>query len=129
MSLHLEFDPHSWYYDFAIRDNSAPDRKGGNYWSNIQPKRWTGYIENGNFYIIDTVEAGTLAELREQVVAYHLRNHTGHGERIAHRRLENIRASLLAESISYDELAELQSLSEYIADDDVELREAAGVPE
>lgn len=44
-------------------------------------------------------------------------------------RLEYLRGELRAEKISYGELAELQSLSEYIDPDDVELLEAAGVPE
>lgn len=44
-------------------------------------------------------------------------------------RLEAIRAELRAEEISYAELAELQSLSHLIADDDTELLEAAGIPE
>jgi hypothetical protein len=44
-------------------------------------------------------------------------------------RLEELRAELRSESMSYGELAELQSLSEYIAEGDVELLEAAGVPE
>ncbi len=45
------------------------------------------------------------------------------------KRLEYIRAELRAERISYDELAELESLKSYIAEDDIELLEAAGVPE
>lgn len=44
-------------------------------------------------------------------------------------RLEYLRGELRAERISYGELAELQSLSEHIEPDDVELREAAGLPE
>lgn len=44
-------------------------------------------------------------------------------------RLEALRAALRAENISYGELAELQSLAAYIAPGDVELLEAAGVPE
>lgn len=44
-------------------------------------------------------------------------------------RLEEIRESLQEENVSYGELAELQELTEYIEDDDVELLEAAGVPE
>lgn len=43
------------------------------------------------------------------------------------QRLEELRTSLRAEDISYGELAELQSLAEYIEVDDVELLEAAGV--
>lgn len=44
-------------------------------------------------------------------------------------RLEELRAALRAENISYGELAELQSLSDHIDPGDVELLEAAGVPE
>ncbi len=44
-------------------------------------------------------------------------------------RLEYLRGELRAERLSYDELAELQSFAEHIAEDDVELREAAGLPE
>lgn len=44
-------------------------------------------------------------------------------------RLEELRAELRAERMSYDELAELQSLAAYIDAGDVELLEAAGIPE
>ena len=44
-------------------------------------------------------------------------------------RLEYLRTELRAERISYGELAELQSLAKYIQPGDVELLEAAGVPE
>lgn len=44
-------------------------------------------------------------------------------------RLEYLRGELRAECISYGELAELQELAEYIDDGDIELLEAAGVPE
>lgn len=44
-------------------------------------------------------------------------------------RLEYIRGELRAEKISYSELAELQILSKYIDKSDMELLEAAGVPE
>jgi len=45
------------------------------------------------------------------------------------QRLEYLRGELHAERISYGELDELQSLVPYIDPDDVELLEAAGVPE
>lgn len=45
------------------------------------------------------------------------------------KRLEQLRKELRAERISYGELAELQSLSKYIDKNDIELLEAAGVPE
>lgn len=44
-------------------------------------------------------------------------------------RLEELRIELRAERISYGELAELQGLAEHIDPSDVELLEAAGVPE
>jgi len=44
-------------------------------------------------------------------------------------RLEQLRAELRSERISYGELVELQSLAEYIDKDDVELLEAAGINE
>lgn len=45
------------------------------------------------------------------------------------KRLEELRASLRAERISTNELIELQSLVLHIDPSDVELLEAAGVPE
>jgi len=47
----------------------------------------------------------------------------------ARARLEYLRRELRAERISYGELAELQGLAPFIAPGDVELLEAAGVPE
>jgi hypothetical protein len=44
-------------------------------------------------------------------------------------RLEELRTELRAERISYSELAELQALYGHIEPEDVELLEAAGVPE
>ena len=50
-------------------------------------------------------------------------------ERRNRKRLEYLRTQLRAECISYDELHELQSLAKHIDAGDVELLEAAGVPE
>lgn len=50
-------------------------------------------------------------------------------ERAARKRLEYLRGELRGERISYGEMAELQGLARYIEDGDVELLEAAGVPE
>lgn len=44
-------------------------------------------------------------------------------------RLEYIRAEIVADRVSYGEIAELQSLTEYIDPGDVLLLEWAGVPE
>ena len=44
-------------------------------------------------------------------------------------RLEYLRGEIRAECISWGEIAELQSLAEFIPADDVELLQWAGVPE
>ena len=53
----------------------------------------------------------------------------GKRDKEAKKRLEEIRKSLKNEDLSYGELSELQSLSQHIDKDDVELRQAAGIPE
>jgi hypothetical protein len=45
------------------------------------------------------------------------------------QRLEYLRGEIEAERISYSEIAELQSLAEFIEPGDVQLLEWAGVPE
>jgi len=50
-------------------------------------------------------------------------------EKTAKKRLEELRTELKNECISYAELAELQSLVPYIEKGDIELLQAAGVPE
>lgn len=50
-------------------------------------------------------------------------------ERPIREQLEYLRGQLRAERIAWGELAELQSLAEYIEPGDLELLEAAGVPE
>jgi hypothetical protein len=45
------------------------------------------------------------------------------------QRLEYLRGEIRAERISWGELAELECLAEHIDTGDVELLEAAGVPE
>ena len=50
-------------------------------------------------------------------------------EKTASARLEELRIELRAERISYGEIAELQDLADHIEPGDVELLEAAGVPE
>lgn len=121
MSLSLNFEPHSWYMGFAIRmdELSSPESS----W------KWLGVIDNGNTYQIDELTADTFEDLKAQIREYHLCKHNGYGERIARRRLEQLRTALRSENISYSELAELWKFHEYIEDGDVELLEAAGVPE
>ena len=117
MSLHLEFDPHSWYMGFAIKHEPEAIEK------------WSAYTADGNTYTIVERKAVTLDELKWRIRKYHLKQHNGYGERIAKRRLEYLRGELRAECISYGELAELADLKSYIKSGDYELQEAAGVPE
>ena len=44
-------------------------------------------------------------------------------------RLREIRLAIVKERVSYGEVAELQGLAEHIPEDDVVLREWAGIPE
>lgn len=52
-----------------------------------------------------------------------------YAEETPQQRLEYLREELRAERLSYDETIELQNLAPYIDKHDVELREAAGLPE
>lgn len=45
------------------------------------------------------------------------------------RRLEYLRGEIRKESISYDELCELHSLSKYISPSDIDLLQFAGIEE
>jgi hypothetical protein len=124
MSLYLEFEPHSWYMGFAIKQNDRHEAR--NY---IALYGWEAYIDDGNTYQIVALNASKLASLKKEIRAYHLRKHTGYGERYAKRRLEYLRGKLKAECISTDEINELVGLAQYIQLGDVQLLEAAGVPE
>lgn len=131
MSMHLDFEPHSWYMGFAIRDCRQEAGIDSEYSEKLGAARmpWEAYTDDGNVYQIIELEADTLADLKAQIIAYHLNKRNGYGERIAKRRLEYLRGELREERISYDELAELQSLLPYIERYDIELLEAIGTPE
>jgi hypothetical protein len=150
MSLHLEFEPHSWYMGFAIKyDENYNDPCQFSYepyskncivhgekrmmvtddYCDGFASKWQAFTDDGNTYRIVDLQAKTLKRLHEKIRKYHLRKHNGYGERIAKRRLEQLRIELRAERISTGELAELQGLSNYIDKGDVELLEPAGVPE
>lgn len=78
MSMYLEFEPHSWYMGFAIRDNRFEHR--AHYKKHFA--EWEAFIDNGNTYRIDQVEAGTLKELKNQIKQYHIRHKNGYSERM-----------------------------------------------
>lgn len=127
MSLHIEFEPHSQYMGFIITDTADMKEQGKTY--AIDAWRWHAYTGNGNTYRVDEVKAKTLGELKRKIREYHIEQRTGYGERIAKRRLEYLRGELRAERISFGEINELSWLIPYIAKDDKEMLEAAGVPE
>lgn len=75
MSLHLEFEPHSWYMGFAIKQGTANPNT-----------EYLAVTANSNTGYVDSLEAKTLADLHEQIKHYHLEQYNGYGERIAKRR-------------------------------------------
>jgi hypothetical protein len=88
MSLHLEFEPHSWYMGFAIQDTATDWRRqpdGSMLNPSINPLRWHAYTDNGNTYFVDEVKAGTLAELKQEIRKYHLAQNNGYAERMLQR--------------------------------------------
>lgn len=68
MSMHLEFEPHSWYYGFAIKKEyliADPESR---------QIAWLGFIDDGNTYSIVELEADTLRNLKQQIRGYWLRD-------------------------------------------------------
>lgn len=92
-------------------------------------QNWHAYTDSGNTYQVDQVNAYSLSAIKAGIRDYHLKKHSGYGERIAKRRLDYLRGEIQAERISYGEISELESLADYIDDDDVELLRWANVPE
>lgn len=74
MSLHLEFEPHSWYKGFAIKKDVHP-----HFSSMID---WSAYYEDGMYtYSVIELYGDTLKELKQKITAYH--------KRLADRDAEN----------------------------------------
>lgn len=89
------------------------------------------YWEHGEWmaelFDLDPTARIVAAKLYEGRDSFHAQTH---GEFLTiPARLAYLRGELRRERISYSELAELQSLAEYIEPGDTELLEAAGVPE
>ena len=62
MSLHINFEPHSYYKGFAIEDYRAQaSGVDGN---------WSAVTDNGNTYRVDMLEANTLKELKQLITEY-----------------------------------------------------------
>lgn len=123
MSLSLEFEPHSWYMDFAIQKDQRTDDTG------TLRTHYNAYTENGDTYRVDELFSGTLTDLKESIRNYHLRHRNGYAERIAKRRLEYLRGEIEHARISYGEIVELQDLVPYIDKDDNQLLEWTNMAE
>lgn len=64
MSLHLEFEPHSWYKGFAIKHNPHITH------NDITGYKWEAYTDDGMHYTIVERYAMTLTELKKQITQY-----------------------------------------------------------
>ena len=58
MSLHLEFDPHSWYMGWAIKKSL--------YIFEGEPQ-WSAYTANGMTGFVEELHANTLKELKQKI--------------------------------------------------------------
>jgi hypothetical protein len=65
MSLHLDFEPHSWYMHFAIR------KVEHGYKYSVLHQRWQAFTDNGNTYRVDELNALTISDLRQKIRDYH----------------------------------------------------------
>lgn len=74
MSLHLNFEPHSWYKGFAIRDNRTSGHDQRNLERPLEAGegyRWSAYTDDGNTYRIIERHADTLRELKQHIKEWH----------------------------------------------------------
>lgn len=111
----------------------------GSYWNMHEPIREAFKLTEKKYPILDCTGGGrifsreTLQDMEQVVCPPEIITAIMEAEDIPNEeikaRLEYLRGELKAERISYGEIAELQSLVRYIEKDDVELLEAAGVPE
>jgi len=62
MSMHLEFEPHSWYRGFAIKKTEA--------YNHPYPYIWEAYTDDGMTYSIIERKAYTLKALKQQITEY-----------------------------------------------------------
>lgn len=72
MSLSIDFEPHSWYKEFALKKRTT----------DIPASYWRAYTANGMTGYIVELEAPTLKELKQLITDYHKRN----AERDAYNR-------------------------------------------
>jgi hypothetical protein len=65
MSLHIDFEPHSWYRGFAIKRNNQ--NLAPNVTHKIERYDWYAVIANGMTGYLVEFEADTLRELKEKI--------------------------------------------------------------
>lgn len=73
MSLYINFDPHSHYMGWAIKDNRATEPDNGNLerpLDTLSAYNWSAYTDDGNTYRIIERHADTLAELKRLIKEY-----------------------------------------------------------
>lgn len=68
MSLHIEFEAHSWYFGFAIKHNNQ--NLAPNVTHKIERYDWYGVTANGMTGYLVEFEADTLAELKRLIKEY-----------------------------------------------------------
>lgn len=98
MSMYLEFEPHSWYFEFAIKKDpdfndpceftyEAYSKRCIVHGQNLNPfndfcegysSKWTAFTDDGNSYSIIVLHAETLKELKEKIVQHWLRDNGKH---------------------------------------------------
>lgn len=71
MSLHINFEAHSWYMGFAIEDCRG-EYSGGKDWDGkpLMNARWYGVTANGMTGYLVELEAETLADLKRKIKGY-----------------------------------------------------------
>ena len=96
MAMTLDFEPHSWYMNFAIKENGNDDCEykldgtdtDGTKWyqcivhdclapspdapcADWERHSWTAYTDNGNTYHIAELQADTLDKLKSNIREYY----------------------------------------------------------
>lgn len=120
-------DNDAWLYLGEFGEFTIPDFLVGAYWALVG---WTGdgqHDTNAAYYAIGGIFSPGMTSGPDDDCSKWA--YTLVGNYMARERLEYLRGELRAERISYGELSELEDLAEFILEDDVELLEAAGVPE
>lgn len=122
-------DNDAWLYLGEYGYFCLPDFIVGAYWA---LEGWTGdgqHEANAAYYALGEIFSPGATSPPESDDESEYWPYKLVGNYMASDRLEYLRGKLRAERLSYGDLAELEVLAEFIMEDDVELLEAAGVPE